>query len=172
MDPNEQAQILALLEDGKQALLTSLEGVTGQTAARIPAEGRWSILGVVEHMGISEDYLFGQILKATPTPSPIPNPTREAKMLAFGADRSRRIASPPEGFPQGRFPTLAAALDYFLATRARTVAFVQSNPENLRSQLTWHPILGDANSHEMLLSICVHALRHAKQIEEIKSQLN
>jgi hypothetical protein len=37
--------------------------------------------------------------------------------------------------------------------------------------VTWHPLLNVANCHEMLLSIGLHALRHAKQIEEIKAEL-
>ena len=171
MLPSERKQILALLEEGRVALPAALAGVTGEAATRIPGPGRWSILGCVEHIAISEDYLFSQIAKATPSQTPAINPEREAKMLARATDRRRRIESPTEGNPTGAFPTLAGALSHFLVSRNRTIEFVRSNTEDLRTKMTWHPILGAANNHEMLLSICLHALRHIKQIEEIEAEL-
>jgi hypothetical protein len=171
MEMNERHEILALLQQSRTALLAAVDGVTDERASRIPAPGRWSILGCVEHVAVSEDYLFSQIGKATPSPTPATNPVREAKMLAFGADRSRRIESPPEGHPTGAFPTLAAAINHFLESRSRSIEFVGKNQEDLRSKVTWHPILKQANCHEMLLSMGLHVLRHAKQIEEIRAEL-
>src|SRR5580658_2055717 len=129
MNANERKQILALLEDSRAALLSSLDGVSDERARRIPAPGRWSILGCVEHLAVSEDYFFAQILNATPSDPPLINLVREAKMLARGADRSRKMESPPEGHPTGAFPTLAAALEHFQDSRNRTVEFVRSNQE-------------------------------------------
>jgi hypothetical protein len=169
MDMKEREQLLALLEQGRAALIAALDGVNAETAVRIPGEGKWSILGCVEHMGVSEDYLFSQIEAAVPCPEPLRNDVREARMLALGTDRSRRVESPAEGHPKERFPDLPAALDHFLESRKRTMEFVAANQEDLRAQTTWHPILGTANSYEMLLSIAVHGLRHVRQIEEIKA---
>ncbi len=171
MATEKKQEVLALLEQGHAALLAALQGVSDEMAARTPAEGRWSILGCVEHIGISEDYLFSQIMAATQSETPLTNETREAKMLAFGADRSRRIESPPEGHPKGAFQTLSDATNHVLQSRKRTVEFVEANEEDLRTRATWHPILGNANSYEMLLSIGVHCLRHVRQIEEIKAEL-
>jgi hypothetical protein len=165
----ERQQILAMLDEGRVALTAAVAGVTEETARRIPAPGRWSILGCVEHIVITEDYFFSQISKATPSQTPLNNPEREAKMLARGTDRSRRIESPPEGHPTGAFPSLADALSHFLASRNRTMEFVRANQEDLRGKVTWHPILKGANCQEMLLSIGLHVLRHVKQIEEIKA---
>jgi hypothetical protein len=81
------------------------------------------------------------------------------------------MESPPEGHPAGAFPNLSSAVEHFLESRKRTVEFVRADPQELRSKMTWHPILNDANCHEMLISICVHVLRHVKQIEEIKAEL-
>ncbi len=166
--------MLALLEQGRAELVAALDGVSGEDAARVPGEERWSILGCVEHLAISEDYLFSQIMAATPSEAPLRNELRETRMLERGTDRSRRIESPKEGQPKGRFPTLEAAFGHFMESRERTVEFVAGCQEDLRSQATWHPILGAANSYEMLLSIAVHCLRHlchVKQIEEIKAAL-
>jgi hypothetical protein len=172
MEANERQQILALLDQGRAALLAAVDGVTDSQASRIPGPGRWSIFGCVEHIAVSEDYLFSQIAKAASSQTPAINPAREAKMLARGTDRTRRMESPPEGHPAGQFPTLASAVEHFLESRRRTVEFVRADPQDLRSKMTWHPILKDANCHEMLISICVHVLRHVKQIDEIKAELS
>jgi hypothetical protein len=171
MDANERQEILALLEEGRKALPAAVDGVTGEMASRIPGPGKWSILGCVEHVAVSEDYMFSQIGKATAAVGPAINLEREAKMLARGTDRNRRMESPPEGHPTGAFPTLAGAVEHFLESRERTIAFVRDCKEDLRAKVTWHPILKEANSHEMLLSMCVHVLRHVKQIEEVKAEL-
>ena len=172
MEIKERQQILTLLDEGRTALLAALKDVSADTAARTPGDGRWSVLGCVEHMATSEDYLFSQIMAATQSQTPLTNEPREAKMLKFGADRSRRIESPPEGHPKGTFKTLSDATDHFLESRKRSMEFVEANEEDLRTKATWHPILGVANSHEMLLSIGVHCLRHVRQIEEIKAELD
>ncbi len=169
MDSKEQRQILALLEEGQAALVLALDGVSPETAVRIPAPGSWTILGCVEHLAVTEDYLFSQIVAAKVSVTPLINPEREARMLARGADRSRKIESPPEGHPKAIFPTLPAAFAHFLASRKRTMDFVAANHDDLRTRMTWHPILADANVHEMLISIGVHCLRHINQIEEIKA---
>lgn len=171
MEENERQQILALLQQGPAALLAAVDGVTDEEANRIPGPGRWSIFGCAEHIAISEDYLFAQIVKAASSETPAINPDREARMLARGTDRTRRMESPPEGHPAGKFPTLASAVEHFIESRRRTVEFVRADPQDLRSKMTWHPILKNANCHEMLISIGVHVLRHIKQIEEIKAEL-
>ena len=171
MDEVERLQLLALLDESRAAVQSAVAGVNEETARRTPGPGRWSILGCAEHIAFSEDYMFRQIGIATTPEKPLINREREAKMLARGADRSRRMESPPQGHPVGKFPTLAAAMAHFLLCRERTIAFVQDSHQDLRAQLTWHPILKDCNCHEMLLSIGLHALRHARQIEEIKAEL-
>jgi hypothetical protein len=171
MEVHEKQEILALLEQGRTALQASVTGVTDEMARRIPGPDRWSILGCAEHIAFSEDYMFAQIGKATVPEAPVINLEREAKMLARGTDRSRRIESPPEGHPKGAFPTLESAMAHFLLSRDRTIAFVRGCEEDLRAKVTWHPVLKVANCHEMLLSIGLHSLRHAKQIEEIKTEI-
>ena len=171
VEASERQQLVELLEQGRKALQASLDGVTDEMASREPAHGSWSILGCVEHIAISEDYMFSQICQSTLPQTPLMNPEREAKMLARGTDRSRRIESPPEGHPSGTFATLAAALAHFKESRDRTMEFVRSYQEDLRGKVTWHPILKEANCYEMVLSIGLHVLRHVKQIEEINVEL-
>jgi hypothetical protein len=171
MNEQERQRILSSLEQGQAALLKALQGVTEEMAARAPAPGSWSILGCVEHLVLSEDYLFQQTVRAERSLSPLVNERREALMPVRGLDRSWKMESPPEGCPNGRFATLSEATRQFLAYRERTIQFVRDNQEDLRTWITLHPIMGTVNGHEMLLSIAVHCLRHVKQIEEATAAL-
>jgi hypothetical protein len=171
MTEQERQEILSSLEQGKAELRNALQGVTEEMAAHAPALERWSILGCVEHIVISEDYLFRQIIQAAQADAPVINERREAAIPVRGLDRSRRMESPPQGAPSGLFRTLSEAVERFMANRERTIKFVRENTEDLRSRITSHPIMGTVNCHEMLLSIAVHCLRHTKQIEEAKAAL-
>ncbi|MGA2888365.1 MAG: DinB family protein [Terracidiphilus sp.] len=171
MNEQERQQILASLEQGATALLKALQDVTEEMAARARGPGRWSILGCVEHIVISEEFLFQQIVSSERSDLPMISERREAAIPVRGLDRSRRMESPPLGCPSGIFPTLADAVERFLAYRGRTIQFVRDNREDLRCRITQHPIMGTVNCHEMLLSIAVHSLRHVQQIEETKATL-
>ncbi len=171
MNEQERQEILSSLEQGKAALRKALQDVTEEMAARSPTPESWSILGCVEHLVISEEYLFRQIVESERAGAPLTNERREAAIPVRGLDRSRRMESPLEGAPSGQFSTLSEAVERFLANRERTMQFVRENTEDLRFRITSHPIMGTVNCHEMLLSIAVHCLRHVKQIEEVKAAL-
>ena len=171
MNADEKGKLLADLERGKQALLDCLAGLTEQAAARKLAPGKWSILECVEHLAISEDYLFMQIEASHDADTQTISRSRESLILERGLDRTRTVESPDVGKPNGRFSTLTDAVQRFLTIRERTVRFVEGCDEDLRCKITSHPIIGTVNCYETLLMIAVHPLRHAKQIEETKAEL-
>ena len=171
MEVEERKSLLADLENGRRALLDVLSGVTEEVASRSPAPGKWSVLECVEHLAIAEDYLFSQIAASCYSDGPAIDRKREALILSRGLDRTRTVQSPEGGRPTGRFATLREAVQHFLASRERTVRFVENSSEDLRSKLTSHPIIGTVNCHENLLMMAVHPHRHSKQIEEIKTAL-
>lgn len=172
MNEREKQQMLALLDEGRCALLKSLEGVSAEAAFRAPAPGKWAILDCVEHLAVTEDYLFSQVSGAEFFESSNIPPQREALIAERAVDRTRRFESPEVGRPIGRFPNLAAAVEHFLASRERTVRFVETNQEDLRLKVTTHPLIGRANCREILLLMAKHPVRHAQQIDEIKAVSN
>jgi hypothetical protein len=171
MEAHEKETVLAHLENGRRSLLDALSGVTEDVAAKKPAPGKWSVLECVEHLAISEEYLFSQMSASWPADGAVANRDREALLLSRGADRTRPRQSPEALRSAGRFPTLRDALRHFLAARERTVQFVENCGDDLRSRLTSHPVIGTVNCYENLLMIAMHPQRHAKQIEETKTAL-
>jgi len=164
----EKHKLLAELETGRRELLGALDGLTEEAAARAPEAGKWSVLECVEHVATAEDYLFSQIAAAQPADGELLSREREAKILARGVDRSWKVSSPQEGLPHGRFRSLREAVERFLASRERTIRFVENCEHDLRAQFTTHPIIGKANCYEMVLMMAIHPMRHAKQIAEIR----
>jgi len=171
MEADEKQSVLAELASGQEVLLSALREITGDAAVRRPAPDRWSVLECVEHLVVSEDYLFSQMVASHHSDRPIVNDRREALILSRGLDRTVKVPSPEVGRPTGRFSTLAEATERFLASRKRTIDFVEGCDDDLRSKLTTHPIVGIVSCYETLLMMAVHPRRHALQVEEIKAAL-
>jgi hypothetical protein len=171
MQPHENAAILQELAAGREVLLEALRGIPDELAAASPSPGRWSVVECVEHLAISEDFLLAGITGAQRSETPVVNPRREAAIMVRGLDRTTHVISPEVGRPTGRFSTLAEAVASFLATRKRTVRFVETCDEDLRARTMAHPLIGTINCHEALLVMAVHPRRHAVQIREIRTAL-
>jgi hypothetical protein len=171
MEALEKTQILQALENGREAILEALSGVTEDHARRSPGPGRWSVLECAEHVAVAEDLLFSRITQATASATPCANKAREAAILAHGADRTNPRESPEEGKPTGRFSTLTEAVQHFHTSREETVRFVEDCRDDLRAKVALHPLAGPVNCYEMLLIMAVHPRCHADQIREIKAAL-
>ena len=169
MDANEKREIIDKLEAGRETLVHAIHGITEEDAQRKPDEGRWSVLECMEHIAIAEEHMFGLITCASMMERPLVNKGREALIRKRGADRSRKVEAPDIAKPGGRFRTLDDATQYFLASRRRTVEFVESCNTDLRAMLATHPVAGQVNCYEMLLIMSVHPVRHAEQIAELRS---
>jgi hypothetical protein len=171
MDPNERESLLADLRSSRSALLAAVSGVPEDRVARSPAPGCWSVLECVEHVALVEKHLLTRITSSRHSDVSTANPQREAFLAARVLDRTKKIQAPELAIPTGRYPTLSAALQAFLESRDCTIQFVEQCTSDLRSELTTHPLIGEANCHEVLVMMAAHPHRHAKQIEEVKAAL-
>jgi hypothetical protein len=173
MTEDEGQQILDSLQSGPGVLLDALQGVTGESAVRVPGPGKWSILQCVEHMALSEEYLLSRLLAAEKASSPLVDRDREARFILRATDRSKPAKAPEPVTPRGSFATLQDAVKDILSNRRRTVQFAQDHAqEDLRCWITSCPPFGTVNCQEVLLLMAAHLLRHAKQIEEAKALLS
>jgi hypothetical protein len=75
------------------------------------------------------------------------------------------------GIPTGKYGTIDQAARAFVLSREKTLRFVQSCAGDLRSMVTTHPLVGQANCYEILLMMAAHPRRHAEQIAEIRASL-
>ncbi len=167
MDESERQFLIERLQQSRAELLDAISGVSEEQARWRPAADRWSVLDCVEHIAAAEHFLFAGFRDAAPVDSA---GTREleGKILARGADRSRRFEAPERARPAGRFGSLSQAVAAFQQSRDETIRFVETCTDDLRACTVYHPIRGQVTGHECLLLMIMHPIRHAGQIREVR----
>jgi uncharacterized damage-inducible protein DinB len=171
MDPNDREQILKLLADSRDALVRASANISDEQSRVRPAPDQWSVLDCAEHVAIAE---FGMlnILATNLTPAtPSGGRGREEVFLQSSTNRTRKFSVPDRAHPKGRFPTLAAALDQFQQSRARTLEYVEHCDKDMRAHSIAHPAVGPVTGQEFLILMATHPARHAEQIREVRQIL-
>jgi hypothetical protein len=168
----EKEDILRDLRESRDIFVQIVATVPEERVGNHPGTGRWSVIECVEHVAVSEERLLRQMQSSSLSETAVVNAGRELAIRRRGPDRTKRVESPGEARPTGRFPTVDEGLKYFVNVREQTIRFVNDCNTDLRCMLTDHPIIGRVNCHEMLLMMAAHVRRHAKQIEETRDILD
>jgi len=163
--------VLAVLEKGRQDVLSSAHDLSDQHAASKPAPDRWSVLECLEHIIVVEDRFLGWITTGELLEAPSADPAKESKLMEMLADRTEKRQAPEAVIPTGRYSTVAEALSDFEAARTRSAQIAQSRGQQLYSIKVKHPRFGEMNGSELLHLLTGHASRHAAQIRETRAAL-
>ena len=163
---SEKQALQARLDEGRMLWLGSLKGVIEEDAHFCPGPGQWSILQVAEHVATSERQMLALWTK-TATPGSSPREL-DAKLLASLADRNKKNPAPDRSVPMGRFKSLMDAESAFLANREATMIAL-AEAEGLREKIVNHPLANVVDGYQLFLIMALHPLRHAYQVEEIKT---
>ena len=162
--------VLKNLEDGRHALLRSIDGLSEAQLLFKPHPDRWSIADCVAHVAIGEERMFSAIRQGAPNPNGVSlPPEKDAKVIAAVASRTRKVAAPDGLTPNQRFASAAEARARFIELRESAIAYVREFSDDLRRLFATHPLLGEMDCHRFFLVLAAHPMRHAGQIEEIKS---
>lgn len=165
---------LAQLERTRKGIVDATKGLSEAQWNFKPAPDRWSVAEVLEHIAVTEDFLFESTSqKVMQAPAGKPDRDYKAvdkKVLTMIADRSQRAQAPKEVQPSGRWSP-KDALEHFLKTRARTTEFLKTTP-GLRDHVTDSPIGESLDAYQWLLFISAHSERHTKQMLEVKADPN
>jgi len=162
------------LEKTRDGVIAATKGLSEAQWNFKPAPDRWSVAETLEHIVVTENYLF-QMVTDQVMKSPAGAPDRDVAKLdelvvARISDRSHKAKAPPPVVPKGRWSP-SETLDRFLQTRAKTIAYLQSAPD-LRDHVMNSPIQQPLDGYEWLLYIGAHSERHTKQILEVKADAN
>jgi uncharacterized damage-inducible protein DinB len=171
MAPQERTEIVDNLERSRQEFIAALSGISEAQAKERPDPARWSVLDCVEHVTIVEERFLGWLKAAEKLDAPRVDKEKEAGLMARIPDRSARAQAPEAVVPNGRFPTLAEALDRFNAGRTQSIQFAGERCDELYCLAAAHPRFGPMNGVEFLIIIAGHARRHAAQIRETRAAL-
>jgi uncharacterized damage-inducible protein DinB len=163
------------LEQTRDGVVAAVKGLSDAQMKFKSAPDRWSVAEVLEHITVSEDFLFqnitNNIMKA-PTGAPDRDTAKiDAFVLSAIPDRSHKAQAPEPLRPTARW-TPSETLDHFLQSRAKTIAFLQSTPDLRAHVVTGPPLNQPMDAYDWLLFISAHSERHTKQILEVKADPN
>ena len=125
------------------------------------------MLECAEHVALVELGLFRRITSRYTLLREEAGRHREALFLARGLDRTRKLTAPEPAQPSGRYATLDEAAAAFAMNRGRTIAWVDSCPDDLRRRSIEHPVIGTITAYECLILMALHPLRHLRQMREL-----
>lgn len=174
MTDAERQEVVDLLEESYAEFEALVADVDGEAWSDKPAEDRWSVGEVAEHLLLSEGALFGVIQKAMEAE---PNEDWEAAaakgldpIVTQVPDRSQTFQAPEGLQPSGEM-SREDTLKKFAEAREQTLEFVRTVDGPVKSHTQPNPLLGDANVPQWAAFIAAHNMRHNKQIAEVKEQL-
>jgi hypothetical protein len=173
LTPEDKEKGLKSLEQTRQDVIDATKGLSAAQWTFKPGPDRWSIAEVMEHIALSEDFLYENgVEKALKSPAGAPDrdyKKTDAAILAFVPDRTVHRQAPGPLVPTGKW-TGPDGLDHFLKSRSRNIEFLEKTP-GLRGGVTDSP-LGPTDTYEWLLFISAHSERHTKQMLEVKADPN
>ena len=163
------------LEQTRDGVVAAVKGLSDAQMKFKPGPDRWSVAEVLEHIALAEDFLLqnvtNNIMKA-PAGAPDRDTAKiDAFVLSAIPDRSHKAQAPEPLRPTARW-TPAETLDHFLASRAKTIAFLESTPDLRAHVVTSPPLNQPMDAYDWLLFISAHSERHTKQILEVKADPN
>jgi hypothetical protein len=135
-----------------------------------PAEDRWSIAEVAEHILISEqglkEIIMGPLMNS-PRAEEAAAENRGEMIMTFMRDRSQKFQAPEQARPTGRWPSQETFLAAWKAERSATLEWVKTTDADLHGHQFNNPAFGPADGHEWLAFLAGHAERHVLQMEEV-----
>ena len=146
----------------------AVASITEELAKIQPAEGRWSVLNVVEHITLADRGMWKRYESAVPAETVPVNPDADRVIEGLRRVGNTKRTAPEHVVPTGRFTCLSDALAEYRKGRNEIVAFVRDHNENFRSKKVQHPVVL-MDGHQLFLLIAAHSDRHATQIENIKN---
>jgi hypothetical protein len=172
MNPSERAYLLDVLDSTQKAMIAGIQGVSDAQWRFKPAPEVWSVQECAEHIILAEDFLRNTAMKVVQTPAvarlATATPENDRKLFESVQDRSKKASAPEPIRPGAKFATPADAVREFTARRGKTVEYVKSSNDDLRTRVTTSP-LGQLDAYQFLLLLASHSARHTAQIREVQA---
>ncbi|MBT8295384.1 MAG: DinB family protein [Gramella sp.] len=168
----EASDIFEYLEETREALEESVNGLSEEQMAYHADEESWSVAEIVEHIIIVEGALKGMIEQRISS-GETPDQKEEVKMtdeevVGLITDRSGTIQTQDQFQPSGKFSEANEALEAFKDQRENIVEWLKESDADMRNYVNEFPF-GKIDAHQTVLFMAGHTSRHTEQIEELKS---
>jgi len=172
----ERERALSELHAGRKLLLDAVAGLSEAQWNFKPGPERWSVAEVAEHITLAEDYLFNasqQILTSPATPEKKAEVQgKDEIVLTKTLDRSRKGTAPEPLVPSHKWASHQEMIEQYTKSRDRTIAYISSTQDELRSHFYKHPAYDLLDAYQWLLFMAAHSERHILQLKEVKADPN
>ena len=172
----ERERALSELHAGRKLLLDAVAGLSEAQWNFKPAPDRWSVSEVAEHITLAEDFLFNasqQILTSPATPEKKAEVQgKDEIVLTKTLDRSRKGTAPEPLVPSHKWASHQEMIEQYKKSRDRTIAYVSTTQDELRSHFYKHPAYDLLDAYQWLLFMAAHSERHILQLKEVKADPN
>ncbi len=176
--PSRLEPLVQHLDRTRAVLRAAADRVPADLHARRAAPDRWSVAEILEHLAIVERNITVRLAKGV----------AEAKTAGMSAaeedpnvattlqtvpvlDRTRKLAAPPQIHPTGTMSTEAVLARLEETRRALKDVIAGAEGLALGAVSFPHPAFGPLNLYQWISLAGSHEERHARQIEELGSQL-
>jgi hypothetical protein len=173
----EREQGVKYLKETRDKFLDSIKGLSDEQWKFKSAPDRWSVAEVAEHIGISEQTIFGMITGQVMASPADPSKREAAKgkdemILKMIPDRTTKAQAPEILKPVGRWATREALTAEFEKNRGKGITFIKDTTEPLRDHFGPNPVFKELDAYQWVLFMAAHSARHTAQILEVKADPN
>ncbi|MRG86796.1 DinB family protein [Salinibacillus xinjiangensis] len=153
----------------REELLGSIDGLTDERLNQQVEEGAWSIMQILEHLYLIEQFVAKTIEDEVENGQP--KPARD-KPIHLTPNRKTKVDAPKFLTPSSEFHTTVDIKQKLANSRQKLKDVVSGVDVNvLKGKATKHPAFGTLRLDQWVQFVGYHEKRHLEQIEEVKEQL-
>src|SRR5262249_22064739 len=158
----EREAAISYLEETRGKFLDSIKGLSAEQWKFKPGPDRWSAAEVAEHIAISEEVILGritqQIMKTPAAPEKKEAVKGKEELLRKAlVNRSVKAQAPEFLKPTNRWATRDELVKAFNASRDKTIEYVKTTQDDVRSHFAPHPFFKDMDAYQWLILIAGHS---------------
>jgi hypothetical protein len=173
-------EVIDFLDVHRRALRQTIASVPARLQRLKPADGRWSVAEVVEHLSLLEHRIAGLLTmhaNAARASGVGPDADTSSVVATFTKgeaviDRSAPITAPDPVQPTGTLDVPAGERALEKSRAALVEALRNANGVSLENSMQKHPVLGTMNMYHWMVATALHDDRHAAQIRETVASLS
>lgn len=170
MERGERDRILSYYHATRKQILDATADLSDAQWKFKPGPERWSIAEVIEHLALTEEFLFGYATSflSKPVPAPSDKKITTDQMVANMVDRSQPAPAPAELRPTGRWQSGSELRSQYQSRRDHMIEWLNETEEPVTT--TWGKWASNTVTvYDALHTIPAHNERHLKQINEVKA---
>lgn len=176
MTKEERKKLIDHLKTSEKALEKVTKGLTAEQWKYKASPEKWSIADVVEHLALSEEFIFQRatvdMMKspaATTKKDVATAKQQDDELIKKIYDRSQKAQAPEPLRPSNKWATPQEALAAFKAQRKKNIEAIKTLDLSLRDHRMDFPLMKDMDAYQFLLLMSAHVQRHTAQAEEVKA---